>query len=153
MLSKPYLIDSLEACLQGFPLYREFNPHINQATFAKRYQEACSHSEYRLYFIKDQKNNLVVGILGFSQCHEIYWGKYIHMDSLIVHSNYRRQGIANTLLGILEQTMDEDPEITKISWETGLQRQDAQAFYTAQGYTPMAYEYRRYRKAIREKLK
>ena len=86
----------------------------------------AKNSNYEIYIIRI--NGTPVGMLGFSIINELYWGKLMHIDSLVVTSPHRRQGYGTQLIKFAEKYA-RYMGCTKIQVETGMYRNEAIAFY------------------------
>ena len=140
-VSSPLAIKNPQEALAGYELYKTFNPELKgKEDFLERLQKAFK-KDYHLYFLK--KDNKVVAILGFSFPQELYWGRYLHIDSLVVHTNYRRQGLGRQLIQFAKDVATRK-KVTKLCFETDLDNENAQAFYKTLGFEPITYEYRFY---------
>ncbi len=122
-----------------YDLYKTFNRYIPQEKFIDRFKALIETNNYFVVTARDK--NKPIGLIGFSIQTNGYWGKFVHVDSLIVHEEYRRQGIATKLMKFPE-SLAKKIHASRLTLETGLTRQDAIRFYEKIGMKKAAIEYR-----------
>ena len=138
---EPQEITTAKDAAPGFELFKTFNAHVTKLEDYTQRLTAAFAGTYHLYYVKDDKK--VVAILGLSYPTELYWKRYMHIDTLVVAESHRRRGIGHQLINFAKELATQEG-VTKMSFETGIARKGAQAFYKANGFEPLAYEYRFY---------
>ena len=107
---------------------------IKKDEYIKNFTNARQH-EYHLFKAVDPKNQ-TVGLIGYQFIQQLYAGRYMHIDTLVVANNVRRQGVATQLMEFVFDKFEQDANANNckdVRWDTGNRRDDAKAFYAALG--------------------
>jgi ribosomal protein S18 acetylase RimI-like enzyme len=132
-------IDEVNFIHRSYHFYKDFHHlKISEEAFVNNAKQGLATGNYHiLCAIKDDE---VVGLISYSQLHELYWGSYLHIDSLVVDEHHRNQKIGKLLMDAVKE---QGKKLTskKICLETAFDNLGAQRLYTREGFTQRAIEY------------
>ena len=118
---------------------RLLRPHLDPKTFNIRLR--CARQEgYRL-FAQQHKDGRVVGVVGVRIFHDLLDGRCLHIDDLVVHEEFRRQGIATKLMKFSHEFALKN-KCCEIRLNSGFSRKEAHAFYESIGMKKTSYVFR-----------
>ncbi len=124
---------------KGFHIYQQLHPGLTEDVFLSRLKDAAVDG-YRLFYAYE--DDVIVGLVGFKIHTLLYRGRAVHIDSLVVDKDSRRNGLGKQLLAIAEVFGKADGA-SEAYLETGHKRAEANAFYPRVGYTTHAHSYRK----------
>ncbi len=109
---------------------RELRPELDQAVFEARWLYQAEHLQYRLIaaWIGEQ----VAAIMGLRPVATLSRGRFLHIDDLVVHPDYRRDGIGTALIRWAEAEA-RHAGMGSVYLDS---RSDAVEFYRRLGYVP-----------------
>ena len=149
----PQEIKDIKTAEPGFDLYCQLHRRFREQEekvkgsgkqeFANRLEQALANDYKLIYFyqVLNSKQKLVA-ILGFGVRKELYWGKYMWIDSLVVDEPYRKQGIAAEIMKYAE-SYAKNNKLTSVQLSTGLDRIPAQELYNKLMYEKVGFAYRK----------
>ncbi len=120
-------------------LYQEFwGDKSNLENMQNLYDELIKNPDYIILCAEIEQK--VVGTLMGIVCYELYGEckPFIVMENLVIDSNYRKKGIAKSLLTELEK-IAKSKKCSQIQFITEKNRNDAISFYTAMGFNPSSH--------------
>ncbi|MHB1543359.1 MAG: GNAT family N-acetyltransferase [Gammaproteobacteria bacterium] len=111
-----------------YPIIRELRTELDQATFEARWLYQSQFFQYRLIaaWIGEQ----VTAVMGLRPVATLSRGRFLHIDDLVVHPQFRRKGIGRALLHWAEA----DARQAGIGSVYLDSRADALEFYRQLGY-------------------
>ena len=112
------------------PVLRVLRDAPDQDTFAARLAQALHHG---VRFVIAQRGQNVLGCLGYRIVHDVYWGKTLFIDDLVVRPEARGQGIGAALVEFARRQA-EALGCDHIRLCSGLSRADAHRFYATNGF-------------------
>lgn len=138
--------DEIQAC---FPVMFELRPHLVPETFVARVRQMQERMGYQLAYItenrdtrtissrekdeQDHSSNFgVIAVAGFRVSENFAAGKYLYVEDLVTHPNYRSQGYGAQLLDWLKIHGKEQHACAHLCLDSGLQRTEAHRFYEGQ---------------------
>src|SRR5690606_28177519 len=89
-----------EALNLGYPLMHILNPDMGKDEYAELLDIVTSEGEIIVGLFEDQH---LVGLVGYWICHQIWCGKFLEPDHLIVDPACRGKGYGRLLMDYLEQ--------------------------------------------------
>lgn len=119
---------AISAC---YPVMRELRPNIIQDTFPQQIQTLRAEG-YHLAYLRAEGS--VVAVAGFRFGRNLAWGHFLYVDDLVTLANQRSKGYGKALLAWLRQ-LAADKGCDQLHLDTGVQRKEAQRFYTREGMT------------------
>jgi GNAT superfamily N-acetyltransferase len=89
------IINQIKGFKQALPLLMQMYPNYSETDFEDMLKKMLPHQyQILLYKIDDQ----VVGLTGFWLGTKFWSGKYCEIDNLIIHADYRNQGIGKKIV-------------------------------------------------------
>jgi GNAT superfamily N-acetyltransferase len=124
----------ISAC---YPLMRALRPHIAEHNFLARIrsQEATG---YRLVLSGPSDNPLALA--GFRIGENLAWDRFLYVDDLVVHPNYRSQGHGAKLMAWLRKHAA-GHNCSQVHLDSGMQRADAHQFYECEGMVKAGFHF------------
>lgn len=119
------------------PLLRDLRNGLEEATFTERLARAW-HDGYRILAAKDGAS--ILGIAGYRVVHDLFWGKTLYVDDLIVAASSRGQGIGAQLLTAMN-THARETGCDHIRLCSGLDRDAAHRFYKSNEMVPRSLQF------------
>lgn len=113
-----------------YPVIRELRPDLDEATFKARWLHQAQTFQYRL--LAAWAGERVAGVMGLRPVATLSRGRFLHIDDLVVHPDFRRQGVGTALIHWAE-VWARRTDIRSIYLDS---RQDALGFYRTLGYVP-----------------
>lgn len=120
-----------------YPVMRALRPHINEAEFMARVRNQQS-TGYRLAFVHTPQ--AVVSVAGFRISENLAWGKFLYVDDLVTHPDFRSQTHGATLLRWLKEEAAQHG-CAQLHLDSGIQRKDAHRFYEREGMTLIGFHF------------
>lgn len=114
---------------RAIPVLRILRHALPEDTFAARFESAVQ-SGYRALLA--EQNDTPLGFLGYRVIHDVFWGKTLYIDDLVVMPDARSQGIGTMLLDAAK-TIAQAASCDHIRLCSGLDRDDAHRFYKRHG--------------------
>ncbi|MBN9222468.1 MAG: GNAT family N-acetyltransferase [Mesorhizobium sp.] len=93
-------LHGLDEMLPAYPVFRQSNSHLNEAVFCERLSAMLAQGNYRCIaaYIGDR----LVGLSGFWTGNQLWCGKYIEADHVVVDTSLRSLGIGARLMAWIE---------------------------------------------------
>jgi GNAT superfamily N-acetyltransferase len=114
-----------------FPLIRQSNPELDEATFDSRLRRMLDAGGYRC--VAAWRGAALVGVAGFWTGTALWCGTYVEPDNVVVDEAQRGSGIGGALLAWVEAEAERlGCEILKL--ETDAARRRTREFYRRAGY-------------------
>lgn len=113
-----------------YPLYSQLNPWIQEDEFLRNLEKARTQ-DYHLYQAFDLSGYLI-GLIGYQFIQQLYAGRYMQIDSLVVDKTQQRKGYGKEIMRFTFRQFVQDAETNHckdVRWDTGLEREGAQKFY------------------------
>ena len=123
--------------LAQIEIIRHLYPNISEEKY-KTYLEAMILHNYTQVAIFE--SNQCVGLTGLWQGVKLWSGKYMEIDSFIVHPNHRSKGIGKMLTDFVNQKATE-LDCTMIVLDAFTGNFNAHRFYYNQGYNPRGFHF------------
>lgn len=116
-----------------YPLYKQLNHNISEEDFIANFEKAKDQN-YQLYKATLSNNDepVLIGLIGFQFIQQLYNGRYMHIDSLVINHDYRQKGFGKELMDFAYSKYLEDKQSNNcrdMRLETGVSRLEAQKFY------------------------
>lgn len=112
-----------------FPVMHELRPHLLAADFVSRVR-ALEQSGYRLACLLEAQDP--VAVAGFHLGDSLAWGRHLYVDDLVTLASHRSRGHGAALLSWLVDHARRQG-CGQLHLDSGIQRKDAQRFYTREG--------------------
>lgn len=114
-----------------FPLIRQSNPELDEATFDFRLRRMLDAGGYRV--VAAWRGDAMVGVSGFWTGTALWCGTYVEPDNVVVDAGQRGSGIGGALMAWVEAEAERlGCEILKL--ETYAARRRTREFYRRAGY-------------------
>ena len=99
---------------------------------------------YKQLIVKE--NEGTIGLAGFWIASKLWCGRYLELDNVIVHPNYRSKGIGKIMTDYLVQKAIEN-DCTMAVLDAYTTNYAAQKFYINHGFVPKGFHFVKYLKA------
>jgi len=99
---------------------------------------------YKQLIVKE--NEETIGLAGFWIASKLWCGRYLELDNVIVHPNYRSKGIGKIMTDYLVQKAIEN-DCTMAVLDAYTTNYAAQKFYINHGFVPKGFHFVKYLKA------
>lgn len=99
---------------------------------------------YKQLIVKE--NEKTIGLAGFWIASKLWCGRYLELDNVIVHPNYRSKGIGKIMTDYLVQKAIEN-DCTMAVLDAYTTNYAAQKFYINHGFVPKGFHFVKYLKA------
>ncbi|MCV6591999.1 MAG: GNAT family N-acetyltransferase [Silicimonas sp.] len=119
------------------PTLRILRNTLGEATFNARFDRAVAGG-YRAILARDGDSDL--GCLGYRFTHDVFWGKTLFVDDLVVAPAARGQSIGGQLLAEAKNIATENA-CDHLRLCSGLTREDAHRFYESHDLTRSSYQF------------
>ncbi|WP_095084368.1 GNAT family N-acetyltransferase [Mesorhizobium sophorae] len=93
-------LNGLDEMLSIYPVYRLSHSHLDEAAFRKRLSAMLAQGNYRC--IAAYVGDRMVGVSGFWTGIQLWCGKYIEADHVVVDTTLRRLGTGSRLMAWIE---------------------------------------------------
>jgi GNAT superfamily N-acetyltransferase len=123
--------------LAQIEIIRHLYPNISEEKY-KTYLEAMILHNYTQVAIFE--NEICVGLTGLWHGVKLWSGKYMEIDSFIVHPDHRSKGIGKMLTDFVNQKATE-LDCTMIVLDAFTGNFNAHRFYYNQGYNPRGFHF------------
>lgn len=121
----------LDEILSIFPVFRQGNPHLEETSFRKRLSAMTEQGNYRC--IAAYVDERMVGVSGFWIGTQLWSGKYIEADHVVVDEAVRGSGIGARLMAWIEAEGErQECSIFRAAMVLGKQR--THQFYERNGF-------------------
>jgi len=122
-------IEELISCADlrmGFPIMKDIRPNISE----NRYVNLIKHMQLEGYRIFSAwHNKQIIGLIGFSILTNLYYGRHIWINDLVVTKPYQSKGVGKQLMHYVEDIAKQE-HCHIIALSSGLERTHAHHFYT-----------------------
>lgn len=113
-----------------YPVMRQLRPEVDEPLFLARVRAQRQQRGFELAFARDEDQ--VRAVAGYYTCECLAWRKYLYVNDLVTHADFRGRGYGGALLDWLvaqarAQGCDE------FHLDSGVQRFDAHRFYLGKG--------------------
>lgn len=119
------------------PILQILRDAIPQDVFQPRLRIALQNG-FRVFIAQESES--VLGCLGFHFTHDVYWGKTLYVDDLVVRPEARGAGIGAALLDVAKSQAKEQ-SCDHVRLCSGLSRIDAHRFYEDNGFNKTSIQF------------
>ncbi|MEM9394619.1 MAG: GNAT family N-acetyltransferase [Pseudomonadota bacterium] len=126
----------LESAAEAERLLRLLRNALNDESFAYRLKEAEAQG-YKV--VAAYSDDRMVGALGYRITCDLFWGKTLYVDDLIVDPAHRAKGVGASLLTEVRQLATSSCDHLRLC--SGLNRSDAHRFYETNGMAKFSYQF------------
>ncbi len=130
-------IEDLNEPDPAIPLLRDLRAGLDEQTFRRRLTFALENG-YRL--VAARHGSRVQGVAGYHIQHNLFWGKTLYIDDLMVAPSDQGQGIGTQLLSAMK-TRAIAEACDHIRLCSSLDRSAAHAFYEANELVPRSLQF------------
>ncbi len=121
----------LEELRAIFPLVHQLNPEIDEPVFLSRLQAMLDEGGYRC--IAAYRDGVMIGVAGFWVGTQLWCGRFVEPDNVVVDRNQRSGGIGAMLMQWIEaEAIRLGCEMMKL--EAYAERHRTRAFYQRMGF-------------------
>ncbi|WP_265091555.1 GNAT family N-acetyltransferase [Acinetobacter courvalinii] len=127
-------IQDVDTLAEIFNAYRVFYQQASDLASARQFIENRLNHQDSVFFIRKNDNNKIIGFVQlYPTFSSVSLGKAWILNDLYVDQNYRRQGIA---LSLMQQAIQfaQDTQARFIALETGVENIQAQNLYQKLGF-------------------
>lgn len=130
-------LTTIDEMLAQIEIIRHLYPSISEQKYTDYLQEMIPH-HYKQIAVFD--NEICVGLTGLWYGVKLWSGKYMEIDSFIVHPEHRSKGIGKMLTDYVNQKATE-LNCTMIVLDAFTGNFTAHRFYYNQGYNPRGFHF------------
>jgi GNAT superfamily N-acetyltransferase len=130
-------LETLETMLAQHQFIQHLYPKMSVQDYEQLLQQMIPH-HYKQIIVSDE--NKIVGLSGYWINHRLWCGKYVDVDNVIVHPDYRSKGIGKLMMQWIEE---EGKRLgCNISvLDVYVDNFKAQKFYYREGYIARGYHF------------
>lgn len=123
--------------LPHWSLIQQLNPAVTESYLNEVLDDMIDHG-YFMVTIMD--GEFCAGLSGVWICTKIYSGKYLEMDNVVIHENYRSKGLGNLLTSYITD-MAIEAGCRTMMLDAYLENSKAHAFYERAGFVRRGYHF------------
>ena len=128
---------SKEQMLAQLPIIQQLYPDYTLEIYGNLLDKMIPHNYKQLIVVE---NNTTVGLAGFWIGTKLWSGKYLELDNVVVHNDFRSKGIGSIMTEYLNQkAIDEDCNM--IALDAYTTNFGAQKFYMNHGFVPKGFHF------------
>lgn len=131
------ILTSKPEMLPHWSLISQLNPSVTEAYLDEVLDDMIAHG-YFMVTIMD--GDVCAGLSGVWICTKIYSGKYLEMDNVVIHEDYRSKGLGN-LLTIYITEMALKAGCRTMMLDAYLENTKAHAFYERAGFVRRGFHF------------
>ncbi|UGS23536.1 GNAT family N-acetyltransferase [Flavobacterium channae] len=133
---------SKEQMLAQLPIIQQLYPDYTFEIYGNLLDKMIPHNYKQLIVVE---NNTTVGLAGFWIGTKLWSGKYLELDNVVVHNDFRSKGIGSIMTEYLNQkAIDENCNMIVLdAYTTNF---GAQKFYMNHGFVPKGFHFVKYLK-------
>ncbi len=130
-------LTTIDEMMEQFPLIQQLYPDYT----IEKYEDllaAMLPNNYKQIIVVE--NGITIGLAGFWIGTKLWSGKYLEMDNVVVHENFRSNGIGSIMTNYLNQkAIDEDCKMIVLdAFSTNF---GAHKFYMNHGFVPKGFHF------------
>jgi ribosomal protein S18 acetylase RimI-like enzyme len=130
-------LTTIDEMMEQFPLIQQLYPDYT----IEKYEDllaAMLPNNYKQIIVVE--NGITVGLAGFWIGTKLWSGKYLEMDNVVVHEDFRSNGIGSIMTNYLNQkAIDEDCKMIVLdAFSTNF---GAHKFYMNHGFVPKGFHF------------
>lgn len=130
-------LTTIDEMMEQFPLIQQLYPDYS----AEKYYDlltAMLPNNYKQIIVVE--NGITIGLAGFWIGTKLWSGKYLEMDNVVVHEDFRSNGIGSIMTNYLNQkAIDEDCKMIVLdAFSTNF---GAHKFYMNHGFVPKGFHF------------
>lgn len=128
--------------LEQLSIIQQLYPDYTLEIYGNLLDKMIPHNYKQIIVVE---SNITMGLAGFWIGTKLWCGKYLEMDNVVVHEDFRSKGIGSIMTEYLNQkAIDENCNmITLDAYTTNF---GAQKFYMNQGFVPKGFHFVKYLK-------
>lgn len=130
-------LSTVKEMLEQIDIIRFLNPKETKEEYQKMLDEMLPLGYGQVGIYEKEK---CIGISGFWINTKLYSGKYLEMDNVVVHENYRSKGIGKLLCDWCIQKAKEN-NCKHIMLDAYLENEKAHKFYEREGFIKKGYHF------------
>lgn len=130
-------LTSIEEMLAQIEIVKHLYPTFTLDKYESYLKEMIPHNYKQLAIFE---NDFCVALTGFWTGFKLWSGKYIEIDSFIVHPEYRSKGLGKMLTDYIDAKAKEE-ECTMIVLDAFTGNFTAHRFYYNQGFVPKGFHF------------
>lgn len=128
---------SKEQMLAQLPIIQQLYPDYTLEIYGNLLDEMIPHNYKQLIVVE---NGITMGLAGFWIGTKLWCGKYLELDNVVVHEDFRSKGIGSVMTKYLNQkAIDEDCFL--IALDAYTTNFGAQKFYMNHGFVPKGFHF------------
>jgi ribosomal protein S18 acetylase RimI-like enzyme len=123
--------------MEQFPLIQQLYPDYTLEKYGDLLAAMIPHNYKQIIVVE---NGITVGLAGFWIGTKLWSGKYLEMDNVVVHEDFRSNGIGSIMTNYLNQkAIDEDCKMIVLdAFSTNF---GAHKFYMNHGFVPKGFHF------------
>lgn len=123
--------------LEQLPIIQQLYSEFTQEIYGNMLDQMIPHNYKQLVVVK---NGITIGLAGFWIGTKLWSGKYLELDNVVVHEDFRSQGIGSIMTDYLNQkAMDEQCNMIVLdAFSTNF---GAHKFYMNHGFVPKGFHF------------
>ena len=128
--------------LEQLPIIQQLYPDYTLEIYGNLLDKMIPHNYKQLIVVE---NGITMGLAGFWIGTKLWCGKYLEMDNVVVHEDFRSKGIGSIMTNYLNQkAIDEDCNM--IALDAYTTNFGAQKFSMNHGFVPKGFHFVKYLK-------
>ena len=131
------ILQTKEEMLAELPIIQQLYPNYTIEIYGTLL-DAMLPNNYKQLVVKD--DNKTIGLSGFWIGTKLWCGKYLELDNVVVHENFRSKGIGK----IINETLEEiaiETNCNMLALDAYTDNFAAQKFYMNHGYVPRGFHF------------
>jgi ribosomal protein S18 acetylase RimI-like enzyme len=123
--------------MEQFPLIQQLYPDYTLEKYGNLLTAMLPNNYKQIIVVE---NGITIGLAGFWIGTKLWSGKYLEMDNVVVHENFRSNGIGSIMTNYLNQkAIDEDCKMIVLdAFSTNF---GAHKFYMNHGFVPKGFHF------------
>lgn len=131
------ILQTKEEMLAELPIIQQLYPNYTIEIYGTLL-DAMLPNNYKQLVVKD--DNKTIGLSGYWIGTKLWCGKYLELDNVVVHENFRSKGIGK----IINETLEEiaiETNCNMLALDAYTDNFAAQKFYMNHGYVPRGFHF------------
>ncbi len=126
--------------LRAHPVMKELRTNLEYDVFVDIYEKAHQASRYEM--VAAEKDDQIVGLMGYRILHDYVHGKHVYIDDLVTTEAVRSQGVGAQLLKYAESIAEKN-DCKNLRLCTGIENEQGKKFYERNGWNLRAVVYKK----------
>lgn len=130
-------ISTLETMMKSLSLVQQLYPNYTSIQYQLLLEKMLPHNYYQLTVLDGE---IPVGLSGFWIGHKLWCQKYLEIDNLIVHNEYRSKGIGKMIVEYLTEKGKKEG-CSMLALDSYTDNFQAHKFFYNEGFVPRGFHF------------